>query len=284
MLGRELIPNSAWEHFPLAEVTDLAGILVDASISKAGIDKVLLTNVVYDPVTSEFSIDLLNGANSVSFTETGIVFGDYLVVEYTSPTGSLKLHLVFLTSSLPSVVTQYDLSPGVEFTLGAITYIDSKVTKIDSLDGIIDINAISGIHAEVSEGALVISLDEEIPCPEVCPPVELFVGSINGSFSNKPHVTLEGATHTIIPDYSSHPLTVINNLTPCCDCEDQAPIWNAFVAEVAIYNELVDELEALEASYLEVRDLLTNMSTEPCDIWKKIRDLHFPASLFCRGT
>ena len=281
MLGRELIPNNVWEHFPLIENTEVSGILVDGYVSKKGTDEVFLNSIDYIYDTNEFTININNGLQNLVFTEPSVLFGEYRLVQHHDTNSGILIQLIFFVPSLPSSDTSYNLG-GIEFAVGAVNYLDKKVFSLNTGSGVISLIGQNGIALTPTDAGIILSVDNEIPCPQDCPQVDLKVRTINGTFLNKRHVHIEGATHTVLPNYDESSLQLINNLTPCCDCEDQAPIWNAFVSELERYKMLINELEDIEELYNKLRTLLGNVTEDSCDIWKKIRDLHFPEGLFCR--
>lgn len=279
MLGRAFIPNTQWEHFPLIKSTDLDGILVDASISVRGSHKISLTS--FDFNASVLTVQVLVDDTTVTLSETLSTFGDYLT--FTSNDVSTSLQITLILHDLPASFSWSDIA-GVEFSQATVTLLDNVVFSLDEgtapVSGDVTINATAGIKAEVSGNTILLSLDE-LDCPDPCPTIDNVVRSINGNFRSINHLGFTSKSYTVYSD-TQNTVTLRNYVESCCDCEDQAPIWNAFVDEVSRYNSLIDQLDALKEQYNSLIDRLDFLSTSPCDEWAKIRDMYFSRALFCK--
>ena len=290
MLGRAFIPNDYWEHFPLVEPTLIQNSLVDAHIYTVGelpnSVKLKAYNLSVTPlpppavsplVSLQIELDV-DGSTLTLFSAELEAFGAYYI--FNESDVNLALGAVLIVQAIP---TSWTSTTGVEFN-PLIFSLHNVVFSIDDtqdkLQGDLEVTGAGGIVVESQDSnTLVISLDS-VDCPDPCPQFPKVVRSINNEFTSLNHVGLQSRSYTI-SESAPHTVSIASFVEPCCDCEDQAPVWNAFVNELDNYNRAIEALDTIKDNYYELIDRLDLLSVDDCDEWAKIRDLYFNRNLFC---
>lgn len=278
MLGRSFLNSADWEFFPFTENSTIKGILVDANISISGASEVYITQIDFASgvITVQLEINSI-GYSTAGATQT--VYGDYTILNYSLPDASLAVTLIFLSSQV-SIDNTFVFSPKLRFNQIVVSVVPKAVTTLNTNLGAVEIVFEKGFSAEVIDGIITLSIDNEsIVCPETCP--DVYVKTVNNSLLNSQDVIVAGDGYRVVP--GTNTLTVVNHLQACCDCEDQALVWNTYVNQAILYNTVVDALTNTKSLYDDIRVQLDNVIvTCPFkDKFALIKELYFPDNLFC---